>query len=81
MGGIPPGSSGTGGGDDGRGDGEGGGNGAGPAGVVLAAGKAAESLPADLAEALASGKLPPEILQRFLDMQTNPLLAYLMQFT
>ena len=37
------------------------------------------SLPAELAEALKAGKLPPEILQRFLDMDANPFLSWLMK--
>jgi hypothetical protein len=36
---------------------------------------------ADLAEALAAGKLPAEVLQRFLDMDKNPMLAWLMKST
>jgi hypothetical protein len=32
-----------------------------------------------MAEALAAGKLPQEILQRFLEMEANPLLAWLMR--
>ena len=34
---------------------------------------------AEFAEALRSGKLPAEIAQRFLDMNANPLLAWLMK--
>jgi hypothetical protein len=34
---------------------------------------------AEMAEALAAGKLPQEILQRFLEMEANPLLAWLMR--
>jgi hypothetical protein len=36
-------------------------------------------LTAEMAEALAAGKLPQEILQRFLEMEANPLLAWLMR--
>lgn len=32
-----------------------------------------------MAEALKAGKLPQEILQRFLDMDTNPFLAWLLR--
>ena len=35
--------------------------------------------PAELAEALKAGKLPEEILQRFLDMDKNPFLSWLMR--
>jgi len=77
FGSIPPGSNGpTGGGDDGDGDG---GNGAAPAAAILA-GKAVETLPAELAQALKDGKLPAEILQRYLDMSKNPFFAWLMSF-
>ena len=62
----------------GRGDGDGG-NGATPAAVVLA-GKAVETLPAELAQALIDGKLPAEILQRYLDMNKNPFFAWLLSF-
>lgn len=77
YGSIPPGGNGpSGGGDDGEGDG---GNGAAPAAAILA-GKAVETLPADLAKALQDGKLPAEILQRYLDMSKNPFFAWLMSF-
>ncbi|KAL4434804.1 hypothetical protein ABPG77_005331 [Micractinium sp. CCAP 211/92] len=75
-GGSPPGSTNSGGGGDG-GDGNGG-NGAAAGGAILA-GRAIESLPAEMAEALKAGKLPQEILQRFLDMDSNPFLSWLMK--
>lgn len=75
YGGVPPGNNVPGGGG-GRGDGDGG-NGAGGAGAVLA-GKALESLPADLAQAMKDGKLPAEMLQRYLDLNKNPFFAWLM---
>ena len=34
---------------------------------------------AELAEALKAGKLPQEILERFLDMDKNPMLSWLMK--
>lgn len=78
-GGLPPGNSGpTGGGGGGDSDGSGS-NDSSAAGGAILAGKAIETLPADLAEALAAGKLPQEILQRFLDMESNPLLSWLMK--
>jgi hypothetical protein len=78
FGSIPPGSNGPNndGGDDGEGDG---GNGAAPAAAILA-GKAIETLPAELAQALKDGKLPAEMLQRYMDMSKNPFLAWLMSF-
>lgn len=36
-------------------------------------------LRAEMAEALKAGKLPQEILQRFLDMDSNPFLSWLMK--
>lgn len=77
YGGGPPGSDGPGGGDGGRGDGDGDGNGAAPVGAILA-GKALETLPAEMAQALKDGKLPAEMLQRYVDMNKNPFLAWLM---
>jgi hypothetical protein len=75
AGGSPPGNTGSGGGGD---DGEGnGGNGAGPAAFILT-GKALESLPSELATAYKQGKLPAEILQRYLDLSKNPFLGWLL---
>lgn len=34
---------------------------------------------AEMAEALKAGKLPQEILQRFLDMDSNPFLSWLLK--
>ena len=73
---VPPGTGSTGGGSGGGG---GDGSGSGAAGGVVLAGKALESLPAEMAEALKAGKLPEEILQRFLDMDRNPFLSWLMK--
>lgn len=73
---VPPGTGSTGGGSGGGG---GDGSGSGAAGGVVLAGKALESLPAQMAEALKAGKLPEEILQRFLDMDRNPFLSWLMK--
>lgn len=77
VGGVPPGSSGPTDGGSGGGGGDGGGGAA--AGGAILAGRALESLPAEMAEALAAGKLPQEILQRFLDMDRNPFLSWLMK--
>ncbi len=73
---MPPGTGSSGGSGGGGGDGSGSG---GAAGGALLAGKALESLPAEMAEALKAGKLPEEILQRFLDMDRNPFLSWLMK--
>lgn len=78
VGGVPPGSSGPNGGSGGGGGGGDGGNGAAAGGAVLAS-KAIESLPAEMAEALKAGKLPQEILERFLDMDRNPFLSWLLK--
>ena len=77
YGSVPPGSNVPGSGDGGDGDDEG--NGATPAAVVLA-GKALETLPAELAKAAKDGALPAEILQRYLDLNKNPILAWLLNF-
>ena len=76
SGGVPPGAGRGGSGGDGGG---GGGGSGGAAGGALLAGKALESLPAEMAEALQAGKLPQEILQRFLDLDKNPFLSWLMK--
>lgn len=76
TGGVPPGAGSGGSGGSG---GDGGGGSGGAAGGVLLAGKALEALPAEMAEALQAGKLPQEILQRFLDMDKNPFLSWLMK--
>ena len=78
---IPPGSNGPGSGSGdggGRGDGDGG-NGAAPLAAILA-GKTIETLPAELAQALKSGKLPAEMAQRYLELSKNPFLAWLLNF-
>jgi len=79
YGGSPPGSDGPGDGDGGRGDGDDGGNGSGPAGALVA-GKALETLPAELAQALKDGKLPAEMIQRYLELSQSPFFAWLMTF-
>ena len=77
-GGLPPIDNGPGSGDDGKGDGEGG-NGAAPAAAILT-GKALETLPAELAQALKDGKLPVNIAERYVDLAKNPFLAWLLNF-
>ncbi|GAB4814932.1 hypothetical protein N2152v2_001978 [Parachlorella kessleri] len=80
LAGGPPGSNGAGGrGGGGDGSGGNGSSGAAGGGAALLAGKALETLPADMAEALSAGKLPQEMLQRFLDMDKNPILAWLLR--
>jgi hypothetical protein len=78
FGSIPPGSNGPSSGDGGDDEGEGG-NGAAPAAAILT-GKAVETLPAELAQAFKDGKLPAEMLQRYLDLSKNPFFAWLMSF-
>jgi hypothetical protein len=75
--GVPPGGKGSEG--NGGGDGDNGGNGAGPAAALLA-GRAIESLPAELATAFKDGRLPAEMLERYLDMSKKPVFGWLMQF-
>jgi hypothetical protein len=67
--------------DEEGGDGDGDGNGSGAA-LLLAAGRAVETLPADIAQAFQKGTLPRDMLSRYLDMSSsgNPLLRWMMQF-
>ncbi|KGN58569.1 protein RETICULATA-RELATED 4, chloroplastic [Cucumis sativus] len=84
---IPPGGHGGGGGGDGHGDG-GGEEGEedreknrAEAFVVLAeAGRSTESLPKDLAGAIAAGRVPAVIVERFLELEKSAVLRWLMQF-
>lgn len=74
-GGEPPVSNG---GGSGGGDGEGDNGSSGVA--ALLAGRAVESLPAELASALKAGSLPAEMLKRYLALEKNVFLAWLLQF-
>jgi hypothetical protein len=69
---------------NGGGSGGGGGDGEGDDGrsgvVALLAGRAIESLPAELASALEAGLLPAEMLKRYLALEKNVFLAWLLQF-
>ena len=47
--------------------------------MLLAAGRALESLPPDLAAALTAGKVSQEILNRYISMSASALLAPLMK--
>lgn len=76
-GGSPPTGGSTGGSGGGGGDGEG--NSGAAAGGAMLAGRALESLPAEMAEALKAGQLPQEMLQRFLDMDKNPIFSWLLK--
>ena len=87
--GLPPsGGGGGGGGGDGEGEGEGDGEGSDDASVnrrealfVLAQlGRKLESLPADLAAAVEGGRIPAEIVRRFVDLEASPVFRWLLQF-
>lgn len=81
IGDIPPGNNGPGGSGGNGGDGDDGGSSSSSTPIAtLLAGKALESLPVDLAVALKQGQLPPEMLQRYLDLQKNFFLSWLSQF-
>jgi hypothetical protein len=85
-------SNGGGGGGDGGGDG---GNGddereddgdsnernrAGAMLVLVEVGRGLESLPSDLAAAIKAGRIPGDIVKRFLELEKSPLLGWLLQF-
>ena len=88
SGGIPPGGhDGGGGGGGGGGDGHEGGeeedrekNRAEAIAVLAEAGRSTESLPKDLAAAIAAGRVPAVIVERFLEMEKSAVLRWLMQF-
>ncbi|XP_066380464.1 protein RETICULATA-RELATED 4, chloroplastic-like [Miscanthus floridulus] len=83
--GLPPSG---GGGGEGGGDGEGEGDGSYDAAVnrrealfVLAQlGRKLESLPADLAAAVDGGRIPGEIVRRFVDLEASPVFRWILQF-
>ena len=75
----PPGGNGNGSGDGHGGDGDGA-SGGGGAGAALLAGRALESLPADLTMALKENRLPLDVAQRYLDLSKNAFFSWLMQF-
>ncbi|CAD6333932.1 unnamed protein product [Miscanthus lutarioriparius] len=83
--GLPPSGGGGGGGG---GDGEGDGDGSYDAAVnrrealfVLAQlGRKLESLPADLAAAVDGGRIPGEIVRRFVDLEASPVFRWILQF-
>ncbi|KAF8719898.1 hypothetical protein HU200_024661 [Digitaria exilis] len=87
---LPSGGGGGGGGGDEGGDGsaDGAGDGDDDASVnrrealfVLAQlGRKLESLPADLAAAVQGGRVPAEILRRFVDLEASPVFRWLLQF-
>lgn len=86
--GIPPGGHGGGGGGGGDGHGEGGEeeeedrekNRAEAIVVLAEAGRSTESLPKDLAAAIAAGRVPAVIVQRFLELEKSAVLRWLLQF-
>ncbi|KAG2619571.1 protein RETICULATA-RELATED 4, chloroplastic-like [Panicum virgatum] len=48
--------------------------------VLAQLGRKLESLPADLAAAVAGGRVPGEIVRRFVDLEASPLFRWLLQF-
>lgn len=74
LGGSPPPPNENDNGDD---DGNGGHGGA---ALVLAAGRTLESLPLDIGQAVQKGTIPADMLKRYLDMSSSPIIAWLMQF-
>lgn len=74
-GGVPPGNVTPGDGDGGDDEDSNGGSAA-----ILIAGKALELMPAEMSQAVKAGTVPKEMIQRFVDMSNNPLLAWLMTF-
>lgn len=84
--GIPPGGKGGGGGGGGGGDGEGEEeedrkkNKAEAIVVLAEAGRTTESLPKDLAAAIAAGRVPAGIVERFLELEKSAVVRWLMQF-
>ncbi|XP_022934115.1 protein RETICULATA-RELATED 4, chloroplastic-like [Cucurbita moschata] len=87
SGGIPPGGHDGGGGGGGGGGGHEGGeeedrekNRAEAIAVLAEAGRSTESLPKDLAAAIAAGRVPGVIVERFLEMEKSAVLRWLMQF-
>ncbi|TYJ99870.1 protein RETICULATA-RELATED 4 [Cucumis melo var. makuwa] len=84
---IPPGGHGSGGGGHGHGDGgeeeeeeDREKNRAEAIAVLAEAGRSIESLPKDLAGAIAAGRVPAVIVERFLELEKSAALRWLMQF-
>jgi hypothetical protein len=48
--------------------------------LLLAAGRGAATFPADIAAAIANGRITAEVLRRFLELETKFLIGWLMQF-
>ena len=81
------GNNGNGGGNNGSGGGNGGGNeefeGENRSGALLAlslAGRSLESVPRDLARGIQEGKIPENIVKRFLEMENSAVFRWLLQF-
>ncbi|KAJ8426386.1 hypothetical protein Cgig2_000581 [Carnegiea gigantea] len=80
--GITGGNSGGGGGGDGRESG-GGGESKNKKEVLMLlaeAGRSLESLPADLAAAIQQGRIPVDIVKRYLELEESPFFRWLLQF-
>ena len=50
------------------------------AGILMAAGRTIDTLPVDIASAIKSSSLPPNMLSRYLDLSKNPVVLWLLQF-
>ncbi|CAI5496383.1 unnamed protein product [Closterium sp. Naga37s-1] len=50
------------------------------AAVLARLGRSADSLPADLADAIARGRVPGEVVERYAEMENTVVLGYLMRF-
>ena len=50
------------------------------AGILMAAGRTIDALPVDVAQAIKSSSIPPNMLSRYLQLSKNPLVMWLLQF-
>ena len=50
------------------------------AGILLAAGRTIDALPVDVAQAIKSSSIPPNMLSRYLELSKNSLVMWLLQF-
>ena len=50
------------------------------AGILLAAGRTIDALPVDVAQAIKSSSIPPNMLSRYLELSKNSLVVWLLQF-
>ncbi|KAI3822508.1 hypothetical protein L1987_10098 [Smallanthus sonchifolius] len=81
-GGTGNGNSSGGGGGDGSGSGNGGGDGNEKEALLMLAeaGRSLDSIPADLAAAIRSGRIPGSVVKRYLELETSSFTRWLLQF-